>query len=144
MIAEGLKSLGFLNGDTDGLVEGGAVRLFYPHGLTHMLGLDVHDVTGGKRRVLPNPTKVPVRFVAKLEPGFVITMEPGIYFIEALLKDPALRKKHKGSVNFAKADSFLDFGGIRIEDDIVIRDGAAENLTRVPQEIEAVEAACAA
>lgn len=143
VIAQGLKDLGFLKGDVDGLVEGGAVRLFYPHGLTHMLGLDVHDVTGGKKRVMPNPTKVPVRFVAKLEPGFVITMEPGVYFIEALLKDPVLRKKHKGSVDFAKADSFLDFGGIRIEDDIVIRDGAAENLTRVPKEIEAVEAACA-
>ena len=108
-----------------------------------MLGLNVHDVTKGKRRVLPNPTKVPVRFVAKLEPGFVITMEPGVYFIEALLMDPALRKKHKGSVDFAKAESFLDFGGIRIEDDIVIRDGAAENLTSVPKEIDAVEAACA-
>lgn len=143
VIAEGLKSLGLLRGETDGLVENGAVRLFYPHGLTHMLGLDVHDVTGGKKRVLPNPTKIPLRFVAKLEPGFVITMEPGVYFIEALLKDPVLRRKHKGSVDFAKADSFLDFGGIRIEDDIVIRDGAAENLTRVPKEIEAVEAACA-
>jgi len=143
VIAEGLKSLGFLKGSTDSLLEGGAVRLFYPHGLTHMLGLDVHDVTGGKRRVLPNPTKVPVRFVAKLEPGFVITMEPGVYFIEALLMDPVLRKKHKGSVDFAKAESFLDFGGIRIEDDIVIRDGAAENLTSVPKEIDAVEAACA-
>ncbi|MDD5304923.1 MAG: aminopeptidase P family protein, partial [Elusimicrobia bacterium] len=82
VIAEGLKSLGLLKGETDGLIDGGAVRLFYPHGLTHMLGLDVHDVTGGKKRVLPNPTKVPVRFVAKLEPGFVITMEPGVYFIE--------------------------------------------------------------
>ncbi|PIR19742.1 MAG: hypothetical protein COV48_00300 [Elusimicrobia bacterium CG11_big_fil_rev_8_21_14_0_20_64_6] len=119
------------------------MRLFYPHGLTHMLGLDVHDVTGGKKRVLPNPTKIPVRFVAKLEPGFVITMEPGVYFIAALLKDPALRRKHAGSVNFAKADSFLDFGGIRIEDDIVIRAGTAENLTHVPKEINAVEAACA-
>ncbi len=143
VIAEGLKDLGFLKGDVDGLVEGGAVRLFYPHGLTHMLGLDVHDVMGGKRRVLPNPTKVPVRFVAKLEPGFVITMEPGVYFIDALLKDPALRAKHKNSVDFTKADSFLDFGGIRIEDDIVIRDGAPENLTKVPKEIDAVEAACA-
>lgn len=144
VIAEGLKDLGLLRGETDGLVEGGAVRLFYPHGLTHMLGLDVHDVTGGKKRVLPNPTKVPVRFVAKLEPGFVITMEPGIYFIEALLKDPVLRRKHKDSVNFAKADSFLDFGGIRIEDDVVIRAGGPpENLTSVPKEIEAVEAACA-
>lgn len=143
VIAEGLKSLGILRGGTDGLVDGGAVRLFYPHGLTHMLGLDVHDVTGGKKRVLPNPTKVPVRFVAKLEPGFVVTMEPGVYFIEALLKDPALRRKHRQSVDFAKADSFLDFGGVRIEDDIVIRDGPAENLTSVPKEIEAVEAALA-
>lgn len=141
-IAEGLKSLGLLRGETDGLVEGGAVRLFYPHGLTHMLGLDVHDVTGGKRRVLPNPTKVPVRFIARLEPGFVITMEPGVYFIAALLQDKELRRKHKNSVDFAKAEKFLDFGGIRIEDDIVIQDGPALNLTSVPKEIADVEAAC--
>jgi len=144
VIAEGLKSLGLLSGETDGLVEGGAVRLFYPHGLTHMLGLDVHDVTGGKRRKMPNPTKVPVRFVAKLEPGFVITMEPGVYFIEALLNDPALRRKHKGSVDFAKAETFLDFGGVRIEDDVVVQpDGPPLNLTSVPKEIADVEAACA-
>ena len=142
VIADGLKSLGLLKGDTDGLVEGGAVRLFYPHGLTHMLGLDVHDVTGGKRRILPNPTKVPVRFVARLEPGFVITMEPGIYFIAALLEDRDLRRKHKASVDFAKAETFLDFGGIRIEDDIVITDDAPLNLTTVPKEIADVEAAC--
>lgn len=143
-LAEGLKELGLLHGDVDGLVEGGAVRLFYPHGLTHMLGLDVHDVTGGKKRKMPNPTKVPVRFVAKLEPGFVITMEPGVYFIEALINDPALRKKHKGSVDFAKAETYLDFGGVRIEDDVVIsEDGPPMNLTDVPKEIDAVEAACA-
>jgi len=141
-IAEGLRDMGFLKGDVDGLVEGGAVRLFYPHGLTHMLGLDVHDVTGGKRRVLPNPTKVPVRFIARLEPGFVITMEPGVYFIAALLQDKELRRKHKDSVDFAKAEKFLDFGGIRIEDDIVIQDGPALNLTSVPKEIADVEAAC--
>lgn len=142
-IAEGLKSLGLLKGETDGLVEGGAVRLFYPHGLTHMLGLDVHDSTGGKKRVMPNPTKVPVRFIAKLEPGFVITMEPGVYFIEALLKDPVLRRKHKNSVDFAKAEGFLDFGGVRIEDDVVVQaDGPPENLTSVPKEIADVEAAC--
>ncbi len=144
VLAEGLKSLGLLRGGTDGLVENGAVRLFYPHGLTHMLGLDVHDVTGGKRRKMDNPTKVPVRFVAKLEPGFVITMEPGVYFIEALLKDPELRRKHKASVDFAKAETFLDFGGVRIEDDIVIQaDGPPLNLTSVPKEIADVEAACA-
>lgn len=144
VIADGLKSLRLLRGSVDSLVEGGAVRLFYPHGLTHMLGLDVHDSTGGKRRVMPNPTKVPVRFVAKLEPGFVITIEPGVYFIEALLRDPKLRAKHKGEVDFRLADSFLDFGGIRIEDDVVVRrSGPPENLTSVPKEIDAVEAACA-
>ncbi len=144
LIADGLKSLGLLTGSLDALVETGAVRLFYPHGLTHMLGLDVHDVTGGKRRVLPNPTKVPVRFVAKLEPGFVITMEPGVYFIEALIKDPALRRRHRGAVDFQKAESFLDFGGVRIEDDVLIRAaGPARNLTAVPKEIADVEAACA-
>ena len=144
LIAEGLKSLGILRGDVDGLVEGGAVRLFYPHGLTHMLGLDVHDVTGGKRRRLPNPTKVPVRFVARLEPGFVITMEPGVYFIAALIKDSKLRGKHKTSIDFAKAESFLDFGGVRIEDDVVIQpEGPALDLTSVPKEIADVEAACA-
>lgn len=143
-IAEGLKSLGLLRGEVDGLVEGGAVRLFYPHGLTHMLGLDVHDCTGGRRRVMPNPTKVPVRFVAKLEPGFVITMEPGVYFIAALLQDKELRRKHKASVDFERAESFLDFGGIRIEDDVVVQaDGPPLNLTDVPKEIEDVEAACA-
>ncbi len=143
LIAEGLRGLGLLKGELDGLVEGGAVRLFYPHGLTHMLGLDVHDVTGGRKRRMPNPTKVPVRFVAKLEPGFVITMEPGIYFIEALLNDPKLRRKYRHAIDFAKAEKFLDFGGVRIEDDIVIREsGAPLNLTDVPKEIADVEEAC--
>ena len=124
----------------DGLVESGAVRVFYPHGLTHMLGLDVHDVTGGKKRRMANPTNVPVRFVAKLEPGFVITMEPGIYFIRFLLESPKIRAKYRAQINFKKAEGFLDFGGIRIEDDIVIEPhGPPLNLTQVPKEIDAIE-----
>ena len=142
-IAEGLKSIGLLKGDSSGLVESGAVRMFYPHGLTHMLGLDVHDVTGGLRRVIPNPMKVHVRFVARLEPGFVITMEPGIYFIPALINDPANRRRFRNSVNFSRVEKFLDFGGVRIEDDIVIRpQGTPENLTSAPKEIADVEEAC--
>jgi Xaa-Pro dipeptidase len=140
LIAEGLKSIGILKGEVDGLVESGAVTVFYPHGLTHMLGLDVHDVTGGKKRRMPNPTKVPVRFVAKLEPGFVITMEPGIYFIKFLLESPKIREKYRGQIDFKKADRFLNFGGVRIEDDIVIQPhGPPLNLTRVPKEIDAIE-----
>ena len=139
-IAEGLKSLGLLKGDVSGLVESGVVRLFYPHGFGHMLGIDVHDVGGGRKRLIENPAKVPVRFLARLEPGFVVTVEPGIYFIEALLRDPVLRAKHRGSVVFSKAESFLDFGGVRIEDDLLVRPaGPALDLTEVPKEIDEVE-----
>ena len=143
MIAEGLKSMGLLKGPTDDLVTGGAVRLFYPHGLTHTLGLDVHDTMGGRRRKVKPPPNVRIRFNARLEPGFVITMEPGIYFIEALLRDPELRRKYRDQVDFRRADAFLDFGGVRIEDDIVVTSsGVPRNLTTVPKEIDDVEAAC--
>ncbi|MBI5883031.1 MAG: aminopeptidase P family protein [Elusimicrobia bacterium] len=140
MIAEGLKSLGLLKGQTAALVERGAVRLFYPHGIGHMLGLDVHDAAGGRGRRLPNPTKIPVRFVARLEPGFVFTVEPGIYFIPALLNDPANRRKFRGSVDFARAEGYLGFGGVRIEDDIVVTEkGPPVDLTDVPKEIAEIE-----
>lgn len=143
VVAEGLKSLRILRGDAEGLAESGAARLFYPHGLSHMMGLDVHDVDGGRRRRLRNPYKFTIRFVAKLEPGFVITVEPGIYFIAALLHDPENRRKYRSAVDFRRAESFLDFGGVRIEDDILIRDrGPARNLTNVPKEIADVERVC--
>ena len=143
VLAEGMRSLGFLRGSIEELVVGGAIRLFYPHGLTHMLGLDVHDCMGGKRRQLRSPDHIRLRFNAKLEAGFVITMEPGIYFTAALLNDPALRGKYRKQVDFKKAESFLDFGGVRIEDDILVRAaGPPANLTQVPKRIEDVEAAC--
>ena len=91
---------------------------------------------------MKNPTKVPVRFVARLEPGFVVTMEPGVYFIAALLRDPQVRRKYRGSVNFTKAETYLNFGGVRIEDDILVTRGAPINLTDVPKEIKDVEEAC--
>jgi Xaa-Pro dipeptidase len=139
-IAEGLRDLKLLRGSIDSLVEGGACRLFYPHGIGHLLGLDVHDGFAGKRRKKANPTKVPARFTADLEAGFVITVEPGIYFIKPLLKNNRLRKKFKSAVDFTRADRYLNFGGIRIEDDIVIRrSGAPRNLTSVPKEIKAIE-----
>jgi Xaa-Pro dipeptidase len=143
VFAEGLKSLGLLAGDTEGLVESGAVRLFFPHGLGHLMGLDVHDGNGGRRRLIPNPAKIPIRLVAKLEPGFVFTVEPGIYFIEALLRDPRRRAAHKGSVLFSKVEEFMDFGGVRIEDDILIREGAPAavltDLRTAPKEIPEIE-----
>jgi len=142
VLAEGLRSLGLLRGGTDELVETGAIRVFFPHGIGHTLGLDVHDVQGGRRRRLPRPRVGKLRFRARLEPGFVITVEPGVYFIAALIRDPEKRRRHRGRVDFDRAERFLDFGGVRIEDDLVVRAaGPPENLTRVPKSVDDLEAA---
>jgi Xaa-Pro aminopeptidase len=144
LLAEGLKDLGLLKGGSEELVETQAVRVFYPHGIGHTLGLDVHDVQGGKRRRLPKRRSGRLRFRARLEPGFVMTIEPGLYFMPVLLHDREVRRKHRGRVDFARAERFLSVGGVRIEDDIVIRqEGPPRNLTRVPKSVAEVEAACA-
>jgi Xaa-Pro aminopeptidase len=143
VLAEGLRDLGLLQGSTEELVKTRAIKVFYPHGIGHTLGLDVHDVRGAKKRVLPNRSDSKLRFRARLEAGFVITVEPGLYFIPALLNDPEVRKKQRGRVNFAKAESYVELGGIRIEDDVVIRkEGPPLNLTLAPKGVAAVEAAC--
>jgi Xaa-Pro aminopeptidase len=143
-LAEGLRDLGLLKGSPDELVESEAVRVFFPHGIGHALGLDVHDVQGGRRRRLRAQRKVKLRFRARLEPGFAITVEPGLYFIGALLHDPELRRKHRGRVDFKRAETFLDLGGVRIEDDVVVQaEGPPLNLTQVPKHVADVEAACA-
>ncbi len=143
-LAEGLRSLGLMRGGIDELVDSAAIRVFYPHGIGHTLGLDVHDVHGGKRRLLPRRRKVRLRFRARLEAGFAITIEPGVYFNEALLFDAKLRRAHRGRIDFDKAEAWLPLGGIRIEDDVVVRrSGPPRNLTRVPKKVEDVEAVCA-
>jgi Xaa-Pro aminopeptidase len=143
-LAEGLASLGLLRGSVEELVESEAVRVFYMHGIGHPLGLDVHDVQGGQRRRLPRrrgPDRP--RFRARLEPGFVITVEPGVYFNPALLFDREARRKHRGRIDFARAEHWLPLGGIRIEDNVVVQaQGPPLNLTRVPKTVAEVEAAC--
>lgn len=142
LLAEGLRALGLSKAGADELVETEAVRAFYPHGLSHMLGLDVHDVGGGKKRRIPVRRNGKLRYHARLEPGFVITIEPGLYFIPALLDDPKVRRKHKGRIDFGKAERYYNFGGVRIEDDILITAGKAKNLTTAPKRVADVEAAC--
>ena len=145
LLAEGLKHLGLLEGSVAELVDTEAVRVFYPHGIGHTLGLDVHDVQGGKRRLLPKRKSGRLRFRARLEPGFVMTIEPGLYFMPVLLDDPEVRRKHRGRIRFDRAAKFVEVGGVRIEDDVVIRSGAPpRNLTRVPKTVADVEAACSA
>lgn len=143
VLAAGLKDMGVIKCRPDEAVDSDAIRMFYPHGLGHMLGLDVHDCTGGKRHKLPGPKPKNLRFDSVLRPGMVITIEPGLYFIPALLEDKELRGKHKDQVAFSKADRLKSLGGIRIEDDVVIqKKGPPLNLTSVPKEVADVEAAC--
>ena len=130
-IASGLVHLGYLKGSADELVESGAVALFFPHGLGHLVGLGVRDASGylpGRQRS-DHPTLRYLRCDFPLQPGFVITIEPGIYFIPALLDDPELRGEHRERVNWERVDTLRDFGGLRIEDDVLVTAAAPEVLT---------------
>jgi Xaa-Pro aminopeptidase len=130
VIADGLADFGLLRGDPDGLVESGAVLLFFPHGIGHMVGLGVRDageVLAGREGTRPGFPQV--RVDLPLEPGHCFTVEPGIYFVPALLQDEERRRKHAGAVDWDRVDRMLDFGGIRIEHDVLVTDTGCEVLT---------------
>jgi Xaa-Pro aminopeptidase len=130
-IAGGLAGLGLLKGSAEGLVEQDTHALFYPHGLGHLVGLGVRDASGflpGRARST-RPGLSMLRTDLPLQPGYVITVEPGVYFIRALLTSAANREKHAKSVAWDKVDALLDFGGIRIEDDVLVGGGAPDILT---------------
>jgi Xaa-Pro aminopeptidase len=142
-IASGLADLGILRGDPASLVERDAHALFFPHGLGHMLGLSTHDAGGCLAGREPSD-----RFGLKwlradlpLQPGYVVTIEPGIYFIRAILTDGDRRAAFRDAVDWARVDTLLDFGGIRIEDDVLVTEAGADVLSAaVPKEIAAIEA----
>jgi Xaa-Pro dipeptidase len=115
-------------------LDSGASRLFFPHGIGHLLGLQVHDVGGtmadDEGGVLPKPPKDPaLRLTRRLEPGFVVTMEPGLYFIEALL-GPARSGPHAARIDWKRVQALTPFGGIRVEDNLAITAMGCDNLTR--------------
>ncbi len=154
-VADGLAQLGILKGSADSLVESGAHALFFPHGTGHLLGLDVHDMEGfgdqihyGEGRVRSKQFGTAyLRLDLDLQPGMCFTIEPGIYFVPAILRDADFKKQWKGQVDFKKAEQFLTmnslrgFGGIRIEDDVLCTEDGSEVLTAsVPKERAAVEA----
>lgn len=142
-IAAGLVHLGILRGDPDALVDRDAHALFFPHGLGHMLGLSTHDAGGCLAGRTPSD-----RFGLKwlradlpLEENYVVTVEPGIYFIPALLDDPARRETFRDAVNWELVDLLMPFGGIRIEDDVrVTADGAEVLSAALPKSIAEIEA----
>lgn len=129
VMARGLKELGILNVGVDEALESGAVGCFFPHGVGHMVGLRVRDVGGTPN---PNPKKYAgarLRVDMKLSEGYLMTVEPGLYFIEALLNDAQTRSDFKTHINWNEIEKWLDLGGVRIEDDIHITKEGPVNLT---------------
>jgi len=149
VIAEGLKALGIMKGDVKEAVAKGAHALFFPHGLGHMMGLDVHDMedlgqiyVGYDDEIRPSEQFgiAALRLGRRLQPGFVITNEPGIYFIPALIDQWQRDKTNADFINFDKVKEYRDFGGIRLEDDILVTKTGSEILgKRVPIEPDEVE-----
>ena len=145
-----LKELGLMRGDTEEALRAGAHALFLPHGLGHMMGLDVHDMEGlGQIHVGFDEETRPstqfgtgsLRMGRKLEEGFVVTDEPGIYFIPDLIDYWKAEGINKDFINFEKVETYKDFGGIRIEDDVLITKDGCRFLgkERIPYHIKEVE-----
>lgn len=149
VIAAGLKEVGLMKGDTAEAVQVGAHALFFPHGLGHMIGLDVHDMEDlgedyvGYDHTVERSTQFGLaylRLAKKLEPGYVLTVEPGIYFIPALIDQWAAENKFGQFIDYEKVEAYRNFGGIRIEDDVLVtRDGSQVLGKSIPKTVEEIE-----
>ncbi len=148
-IAAGLKELGILKGNVDDIVASGAHALFFPHGLGHMMGLDVHDMEGlgenyvGYDETVQRSDQFGLAFLRlgrALKPGFVFTIEPGCYFIPALIGMWKQEGRHKEFINYSEAESYIGLGGVRIEDDVLVTDTGHKVLgTPIPKSVADVE-----
>jgi Xaa-Pro aminopeptidase len=130
VIAAGLAEFGLLRGGPETLVESGAVSLFFPHGIGHMVGLGVRDASEILPGRGPDSTVTPgLRTDLPLAPGHVVTVEPGIYFVPALLGESEARGRLRDEVDWDRADAMLGFGGIRIENNVLVTHDGYEVLT---------------
>ena len=150
LILQGLKNIGLVKGDVDEAVAAGAAGLFMPHGLGHNMGLDVHDMENlgenyvGYEEGIKRSTQLglgSLRMARVLKPGNVVTDEPGIYFIPALIDKWKAEGTCRDFINFEALDAYRSFGGIRIEDDLLITESGARLLgsKRLPRTVEEVE-----
>jgi Xaa-Pro aminopeptidase len=152
IIASGLKELGLMKGDTSEAVAQGAHALFMPHGLGHMMGLDVHDMEAlGENYVGYNDEMKRsdqfglafLRFSLPYKPGHVFTVEPGCYFIPELIQQWKAENKFTQFINYSKLDSYLPVGGVRIEDNVLITEKGHRILGKpIPKTVREVEATC--
>jgi len=131
IIFEGLRALGLVKGDTEEALNLGVPALFMPHGLGHALGIDVHDMEDLGETLVGYDSEIQrdtlfgyrsLRFGKRLEPGHVLTVEPGIYFVPQLIEKWKAEKMHTDFICYDKLNAFYNFGGIRLEDDILITD----------------------
>jgi Xaa-Pro aminopeptidase len=152
VIVTGLRDLGIFRGDVDGLLARGAAAIFFPHGIGHLLGLDVHDMEdlGDRAGYAPGRARAErfgdayLRLDRDLAPGMAVTIEPGFYQVPAILSDASITGAVGADLDRAVLTKFADVRGIRIEDDVLCTEGAPEVLTRsVPKDAEAVEAVMA-
>jgi Xaa-Pro aminopeptidase len=150
VIADGLKGLGLLKGSTQDLVSEGVHALFFPHGLGHMMGLDVHDMEGlgedyvGYTDAIQRSDQfglAHLRLGKALETGNVLTIEPGLYFIPELIDKWRSEQKFTDFIEYAKLENYYNFGGVRIEDDIEVTDNGHNVIGErsIPKEIAEIE-----
>lgn len=149
-ITKGLTELGLMKGDPAEAVSKGAHTLFFPHGLGHPLGLDVHDLEGLGENLIGYDEEVTrskefglafLRFGRKLQEDFVMTIEPGIYFIPDLIDIWKAERKLEAFINYDKVESYRDFGGIRIEDDVLVTKNGCHVMGKpIPKTVAEIEA----
>jgi Xaa-Pro aminopeptidase len=150
MLTAGLKQIGLMTGDVEESLSAGAHALFMPAGLGHMMGLDVHDMEDlgedhvGYTDTIRRSTQFganKLRLARKLERGFVLTVEPGIYFIPQLMEQWKASGRFDAFIDFEKAETYMGFGGVRIEDDVLVTGAGCRVLGKpIPKSIEDVEA----
>lgn len=152
IISAGMKELGIMKGDVDEAVAEGAHALFMPHGLGHMMGLDVHDMEALGENYVGYNDEVKrssqfglafLRFALPFKPGHVFTVEPGCYFIPELIAQWKAEKRFSGFINYGKIDNYMSIGGIRIEDNVLITEKGHKLLGKpIPKTIKDVESTC--
>ncbi len=148
-LAEGLQEMGLMKGDLEAAVAAGAHALFFPHGLGHMMGLDVHDMEGLSEDLVGYGDEAKrstqfgrssLRLARALKPGFVVTIEPGLYFIPSLIDQWRQENRHAEFIDYDQLEDWKDFGGVRIEDDVLVTsDGHRVLGEPIPKEIADVE-----
>jgi len=149
IMASGLKDLGLMKGDIEEAISQGAHALFFPHGLGHMVGLDVHDMEDLGEEFVGYDDKTKrsqqfglayLRFARELQPGMVMTVEPGIYFIPALIDQWSGEKKLEQFINYQKVNQYRNFGGIRIEDNVLVTEDGYRILGKpIPKTVKELE-----